>query len=50
MTQKSWRPARQARHSLSGQSAVWWMDGYVLKYGELGTPLADTSWKLVGPR
>jgi hypothetical protein len=38
------------RHSLSGQSAVWWMEGYVLKYGELGTPLADTRWKLVGPR
>ena len=40
------------RHSLSGQNAMWFMDGIDLVSGTFTSPstLADPAWRIVGPR
>jgi hypothetical protein len=38
------------RNTASGENAVWWMEGHILKYGEFGTPLPPGGWTLAGPR
>jgi hypothetical protein len=40
------------RHQVSGQNVVWFMDDATLISGTFTNPntLADTNWKLVGPR
>jgi hypothetical protein len=40
------------RHAVSGQNAVWFMDGATMTGGTLTTPpaLADLDWRIVGPR
>jgi 6-phosphogluconolactonase (cycloisomerase 2 family) len=40
------------RHSVSGQNAIWYMNGVDLIGGTFTTPavLADPGWKMVGPR
>jgi hypothetical protein len=46
------RPDIVWRHGISGQNVVWFMNGATLLGGTLTSPpaLADTDWKLVGPR
>jgi hypothetical protein len=39
------------RHSLSGQNAIWFMNGTTLRDGALTNPsLPDAGWRIVGPR
>jgi len=40
------------RHAVSGQNAIWFMDGINRVRGTFMTPstLPDTNWKIVGPR
>jgi len=46
------RPDIVWRHQVSGEIAVWFMDDATLVGGTFTNPqqLADTNWKLVGPR
>jgi hypothetical protein len=46
------RPDLVWRHQISGQNVVWFMDDATLTSGTFTNPstLADTQWKLVGPR
>ena len=46
------RPDLFWRHRDAGQMAVWYMNGAVMTGGTLADPavLADTAWKIIGPR
>jgi hypothetical protein len=38
------------RHATFGENVLWFMDGVTLISGTFTTTLADTNWKIVGPR
>jgi 6-phosphogluconolactonase len=38
------------RHGTSGQNAMWFMNGVVLRDGTMITTMPDTGWTIVGPR
>jgi hypothetical protein len=38
------------RNQASGDNLVWLMNGTTIAAGVVLTPIADTNWRIVGPR